>query len=474
VYAPSVLRPGCSTAILLLMVDVSSYADASGLVATRDAQRKSVPGDFEVPVEHFETKNGLVVLLSPDPKVASVVVDLTFRAGTLYEPPERAGLAHLAEHLMMNGSTPDTDYIAILEHRGARLVNAYTTPDHMAFRSVMPREELPLALWAAADRLLMLPEAMSERDLDREKRVVSAERAEDFLDLPYAPAESAIHRNLYPGQHPMRGSVLGLPNELDKVTLADVRAFVDRHLVPANGILTITGGFDSAVARRLVEETLGRLASGRRVDPPRFLQGAAKPAMIKINEPISRRPRVTIAWRKPREELNEDALDALEFGALLLTVYTSGAFGAEVDAYVVQGAGEVVFRLDTTLPYEKPLRAAQEEAEVYLRYLTKAPFPPDVLSSTLVLLDRNLLFALDAPEARATLLTHLELSGRDPRRVSYYASRLWSADARALQEIVRGILSAPSLIAHAVPIRPRQPKAPRGRSDRDENWESDE
>ena len=107
-------------------------------------------------------------------------------------------------------------------------------------------------------------------------------------------------------------------------------------------------------------------------------------------------------------------IDALEIGAMLLSIYTSGAFGTAVDATFLRQGGEAIFRLDVTLPYEKPVPAAQDEAEVFLRYLTRVKMPEEVVIAALLASDRLLLFGVDAPELRAGLITRLELAGLDP------------------------------------------------------------
>ena len=109
--------------------------------------RKAPGRAFALDVQRVVLPNGLVVLLAPDPAVSSVAVWMTFRAGAQHAPEGKSGLAHLVEHVMASGPTPDTDYAALLERRGARWFNATTTFDAMSFEAVVPAEELPAALW---------------------------------------------------------------------------------------------------------------------------------------------------------------------------------------------------------------------------------------------------------------------------------------------------------------------------------------
>src|SRR5437870_3479781 len=100
----------------------------------RVVPRRSTAADLTPRFERYVTGNGLVVLLSPDSRANSVVVDLSFAAGALYQPPGKAGLAHLVEHVFSSGSTPETDYRGMLERRGTLGFNAFTNLDRMSFR----------------------------------------------------------------------------------------------------------------------------------------------------------------------------------------------------------------------------------------------------------------------------------------------------------------------------------------------------
>ena len=52
------------------------------------------------------------------------------------------------------GGNTDQQIIDLLERRRARNVSAFTTSLQMRFRAIVPPEELPLALWVAADTIM--------------------------------------------------------------------------------------------------------------------------------------------------------------------------------------------------------------------------------------------------------------------------------------------------------------------------------
>ena len=281
--------------------------------------------------QRFELPNGLIVLLAPDRGFSNVLVWTTFRAGTLYEPAGRSGLANLVEHLMATGPTPQTDYQTLLETRGARHFNASTDFETMQFETVVPAAELSLALWVDADRLGSLPALIDAEQVERNRRVVLQERAVRDVDAPYGLVDEQLFKRLFAAPHPLRGSVAGVPAELAHVTAGDAQTFATRLLVPANGVLTIVGRFDPAEARRLIEDGLGRLPAGRRARIP-ALPPFGQAMVDARQELIAREPRVIEAWRLSR--VSHDEALALRLGAQLLSFLTDGAFGMRLSAHV--------------------------------------------------------------------------------------------------------------------------------------------
>ena len=223
-----------------------------------EQRRKTTPAQLAVSAQRSVLANGLVVILAPDPAASGVAVWMTFRAGAQRQPPGKSGLAHLAEHLLASGPTPDTDYAGMHELRRARHFNASTGLDAMDFEAVVPAEELPFALWAMADRLGTLAPRIDAKEVERNRRVVVQERAIRDVDAPYGLVGEQLFQRLYLAPHPLHGGVIGTPEELASVTADDVRRFVSEYVVPANGVLVIVGRFDPAVARDLVASTVGR------------------------------------------------------------------------------------------------------------------------------------------------------------------------------------------------------------------------
>ncbi|MCC6332624.1 MAG: insulinase family protein [Myxococcales bacterium] len=421
--------------------------------------RRSTSGALALEYERYVTANGLVVLLSPDPSVNQVVVDLGFAAGALYEPQQRNGLAHLTEHALSTGDTPDTDYRAMLEGRGALDFNGLTTADWLSWRLIVPPEELPLALWANADRLGTLPGLLTPEALARHRRIVQQERLLRLEDSAYGRSEQVLMARLFPRTHPLHQGVFGTPSSLEAIGVEDVRAFAARYLVPANGVLTITGNFDPKVAREWIDKTLGRLPPGQAAQAPPATPALPGMLKVKIDERVSRRPRVTMAW--PLEAALDEYTEALALGATLLSIYSDELIGLSVDAELLEFRDSAIFILNVTMPHAVDLEEAEANAEVIFRFLAAAPMPVDLVVATQHAIDRALMTALSSPPLRAGLLNRLE---RFPPRAMPGVpptERHWKLTAEAIQTRAARALKGARLTVQARPSRPLPPKVKR-------------
>ncbi|HEX4382657.1 MAG TPA: pitrilysin family protein [Myxococcales bacterium] len=418
----------------------------------RGEGRKTKARDLAVEPRRFELANGLTVLLAPDPTVSSVLVWITYRAGTVYEPAGRSGMAHLVEHVMASGPTPDTDYAAMLERRRARYFNAVTTAEIMQFETVVPAEELPLALWTVADRMGSLPPLIDDKLVEYNRRVVIQERAIRDVDAPYGLVREVLYDKLFAAPHPMHGAVIGTVAELKQVTGEDVRSFIGRLLVPANAIVTVVGRFDPEKTRALVEESLGRLPAGERAKMPTF-KPLSLSRVAMTSERISREPAVVLAWRVP---VAHDQAAVLDLGAQLLSFLTDGVGGMRLSAGLHENESESLFMLNLTVPYDETIESVQSDAEGFLRMLTRRQMPLDLLMAANIALDREALFELDTLEGRAGRLSSLERLVGARANVAKDCEAHWLLDPAEVRELAEGWLTTPRVVLHARPDHPRE------------------
>lgn len=213
--------------------------------------------------ERFTLSNGLKVLVHEDHSTPMAVVNVLYDVGARDEEPTHTGFAHLFEHLMFGGSVNIPVYDEPLQVAGGEN-NAYTTNDLTNYYCQLPAENLETAFWLESDRMLSL--AFSEKSLDVQRKVVSEEFKEHYINKPYGDVWKILRELAYK-QHPYRWMTIGRElSHIEKAELADVRRFFFKHYTPTNAILVVAGNVYVDQVRMLAEKWFGGIAPGDRYE----------------------------------------------------------------------------------------------------------------------------------------------------------------------------------------------------------------
>ena len=212
--------------------------------------------------EKYKLKNGLEVILSPEHSRPFVAVSVYYKAGPANEKPGKTGLAHLCEHMMFEGSkhVKEHDYEGMLEAAGAMDINATTEFDLTSFFETVPSDRLEMALWLESDRMGFLSDVLDHESLTNQRDVVRNELRERE-NQPYDLATTEMFHQLFAPGHPYYAGIIGSHRDLESASLSDVRAFCEQLYTPNNASLVITGDFELAKARSLVEKYFATLPS---------------------------------------------------------------------------------------------------------------------------------------------------------------------------------------------------------------------
>jgi zinc protease len=207
----------------------------------------------------FTLSNGLRVLVHTDNSTPMVAVNVLYDVGARDESPEQTGFAHLFEHLMFGGSVNIPSYDEPLQNAGGEN-NAYTTNDITNYYLQLPLQNAETAFWLESDRMLSLD--FSERSLDVQRKVVSEEFKEHYINKPYGDAWHLLRQLAYtvhPYQWPTIGKNL---QHIEDARLADVERFFRKHYNPSNAILCVAGDMTETQVRELAEKWFGNIPAG--------------------------------------------------------------------------------------------------------------------------------------------------------------------------------------------------------------------
>ncbi|HEU4628492.1 MAG TPA: pitrilysin family protein [Gemmatimonadaceae bacterium] len=294
----------------------STTALAGGLLVLAASLGAQQPG--RIATESYSLPNGLTVVLAEDHSAQVVAVDVWYNVGSRNERPGRTGFAHLFEHMMFQGSAnvAKGEHMALLERAGASF-NGSTTEDRTNYFEAVPSNRLNLALWLEADRMRSL--AVTDSNFDNQREAVKEERRLRVDNQPYM---AAIFEQTYgafdsTSCFPYAHSIIGSMDDLNAAKTPDVKAFFDLYYAPNNATLVVTGDFQPAEAKRLIEQYFGGIPRGQ-APPPVTCEQSYTPGLQRrrVVDEKANLPAVVQVYRVPAYD--DADMPALELLATIL------------------------------------------------------------------------------------------------------------------------------------------------------------
>ncbi len=212
--------------------------------------------------------NGLRFVIMPDKTTSIVEVDVRYEVGSREDPPGKAGIAHLVEHMMFQ-QKPDGPDSQPLMHSIEQLTsffNAYTNWDSTHYMMQSRLERMDDLIKIEAMRMHFRCQTISEDEFLREREVVRNEIRQRG-GTPEGRIPDLILSQVYPKDHAYSRMIGGDDSNLTNITLKDVCDFMDRYYTPDRATLIIAGGMDVDAAVKSVEKWFGGLE--KRTGAPR-------------------------------------------------------------------------------------------------------------------------------------------------------------------------------------------------------------
>ncbi len=251
---------------LFSLVSLASFGQAK-LIEKVEAK----PGETKISYEKYELANGLIVYIHEDHSDPMVHVEVTYKVGSNREHIGITGFAHFFEHMMFQGSKhiADEEHIKTVESAGGDM-NGTTSEDRTNYFETLPSNMLETALWLESDRMGWLLPAVTQEKFEIQRDAVKNEKSQNVVNQPYALPFSELYRqDLYPKGHPYSWPVIGYVDDLNRVTVNDLKHFFLRWYGPNNAILVIAGDVDSKKTIAMVEKYFGAIPRGQEVRPMR-------------------------------------------------------------------------------------------------------------------------------------------------------------------------------------------------------------
>ena len=254
---------------------------------------------FESRVAEGRLDNGLRALVAEDHATNLVAVGIRVEAGSTSDPPGKAGLAHLVEHLLFQvqpGGRPVASRLTAISVE----INAETSWDATQYYEVARADQLDEVLALEAARMSAPCSSIPEGSFEREREVV---RNELRLDNVFG-AQPILHANqllaaLYPAGHPYHRATGGDDLQVSNLTRQDVCDFMAAHYKPDRMSVVVTGDVQAGATLGDVAARLAVLSGHATAPPVRFpsLAGARK---LSVRWPVAHRYAM-IAWPLPAQ-----------------------------------------------------------------------------------------------------------------------------------------------------------------------------
>ena len=201
------------------------------------------PLKFDIPQgERAQLPNGMTVYIMEDRELPLVRITAYIRAGSIFDPADKVGLAELAGTVLRSGGTEATPPEKLNEELEfmASSIESVTRNEvcNVSMTTLTKNLDRTLELFT---QVVMKPAFREDRfDLARKREL---ERIRRQNDDPTEIADRELQKALYPG-HPLGREATG--ETVRKIGRADLAEFHRRFYRPGNIILAVSGDFTKA------------------------------------------------------------------------------------------------------------------------------------------------------------------------------------------------------------------------------------
>jgi zinc protease len=267
-------------------------------------------------VADYKLANGLELVVIPDHRAPVVTHMIWYKVGSADETPGKSGLAHFLEHLMFKGTAahPAGQFSQVVARMGGQ-ENAFTTDDYTGYFQRVPSADLKTVMAFEADRMTGLQ--LSDAVVLPEREVILEEQNQRVGNNPRARLSEQIEAALYLN-HPYGRPVIGWRHEMEGLTRDDAIGFYRRFYGPNNAIVVIAGDVEPDTARKLAEDTYGRVARHAAIpaerhrpqEPPPVAVRSLTMADPRVEMPILQRDYLVPSFHSAKPGVSE-ALEVL-------------------------------------------------------------------------------------------------------------------------------------------------------------------
>ncbi|MCS7163908.1 MAG: insulinase family protein [Thermodesulfovibrio sp.] len=204
-------------------------------------------------------KNGLKVIYIEDHSSAVSTFQVWYKVGSIDEPEGKSGISHLLEHLMFRGSKnyPGNVFSKIIQSQGG-IDNAFTTKDYTVYFQKLSPSKIQTSIDLESDRMANL--LFNPEDFELEKKIVLEERRQRYEDDPENLIVEEVIGIAFK-QHPYRRPIIGWSEDIQNITLEDIKNYYHEYYCPSNAFIVIAGNIKIEDVREKIREKFESISS---------------------------------------------------------------------------------------------------------------------------------------------------------------------------------------------------------------------
>ncbi|HQT25638.1 MAG TPA: pitrilysin family protein, partial [Burkholderiales bacterium] len=390
--------------------------------------------------------NGLKVIVKEDHRAPVVVQQIWYKVGSIDEFNGTTGVSHALEHMMFKGTkkVPAGQFSKLIAEAGGR-ENAFTAQDYTAFFQELDKSRLPLAMKLESDRMKNL--LLSEKEFSKEIRVVMEERRLRTADQPHALLYEKMMSVAYQ-ESPYRRPVIGWMNDLESLTVQDVRNWYRRWYAPNNATLVVVGDVDHEKVFQLARKYYGRTRPSSlperkpQIEPEQEgmkLVHVEAPAnlpymMMGYHVPVIRDAEKD--WEPYALDVLAGVLDGYDAARLDRALTRESQIAVSVGAeYEDVGRGAGMFVIDATPAQGKKVTAVEEAIKAQIEKIAKEGVTKEELERVKALVTASHVFQRDSMFYQAMQIGQLESVGLSYRDVDVMLKKINEVTADQVKEV---------------------------------------
>lgn len=212
----------------------------------------------KLPAERFVMDNGLILLVLPQPTIPIVNVRVMIKAGALFDPEEKPGVANLVADLLDEGTSKRSsiEIADTIDFIGGRLDTA-GGGDWATISLGILKEDFKVGIDLLSD--ILLHPSFSKNELKRRKQEILGGLAAE-KDQPGVVGQRAFDELVF-GDHPYHRPIQGTEESLVRIKTSDLLEFYEKYYRPNNTVMAIVGDVSVSEVRDMIVQHFGEWTS---------------------------------------------------------------------------------------------------------------------------------------------------------------------------------------------------------------------